>query len=350
MIINKENWDIFCSGFMIRDCTYGFDNGRFAFYLVEEPDEHHLDNGWTTRVFVVNMEQPMETRFFAFETEEMSFSTISSAWTPNQTEYLLVDSFREVVSYKPNKYEDHEEEIPFDGRGYGFKDAGEIGSSIYKVVRVNNTVFAVGSPLRVFQRMADQQWMEHKGIPIPEQLRSEDREQILEGLDNSMLIDLAGFSEMDMYAVGGGGAVWHFDGETWRVVEFPTNNRLYTVTCGGDGLVYITDIRGSLYKGRGSSWELVVRMDQSLPFADSAWFDGRFWCANDYGMYILEGNRLVEAHRARIDPIPKQIALYSHRIDVSPDGTKMLVCGGNGAALCCEKKWEILFSDMDFFE
>lgn len=350
MIFNKEYWEHLCSGFMIRDCTYGFEDGRFAFYLVEEGDEHHLDNGWTTRIVIVNMQQPMESRFFFLDVEGMSFSTMSSAWAPSQTEYVLADSFRNVLSYKPKTYRGPEEKIPFDGRGYGFKDAGEVGSAIHKVVRVNTTVFAIGTPLRVFERLPGQQWREHDELPLPEQLKSDDREKIIEALGNSMLVDLAGFSETDMYAVGGGGAVWHFDGKKWSAIEFPTNNRLYTVACGADGLVYISDVHGSLYKGRGSSWELVVRMDQSLPFADSAWFDGRLWCANDYGMYVLEENRLVEAHLARQDPVPKQVALYCHRIDVSPDGSKMLACGGNGAALCSEKKWEILFSGIDFFE
>ena len=224
------------------------------------------------------------------------------------------------------------------------------GSAIYKVVRVNKTVFAVGSPLKVFQRIPGQQWKEHKEIPIPEQLKSENREQIIESFGKSMLVDIAGFSELDMYAVGGGGAVWQFDGKIWLAIEFPTNTRLSTVACAGDGLVYISDVHGSLYKGRGSDWELIVRMEQSLPFSDSAWFGGRLWCANDYGMYVLEGNRLVEAHLARKDPVPKEVALYCHRIDVSPDGTKMLVCGSNGTALCMDKKWEILFADIDFFE
>lgn len=348
MIITKELWEEFFAGYMIRDCTYGFADGRMGFYLVEETDSHHLNDGWKTRFVAVNMEQRVEKRFFSMETDELSFSRISCAWAPNQTEFIMVDSSRSVVSYKPKVYDDGESRIPFDGRGYGYEDVGEIGCSIYNLVRVNKTVFAVGAPLRIFERKPDQQWFEQKGIPIPEQLKSKDEDKITAALDTCMLIDLAGFSETDMYAVGGGGAVWHFNGNKWRNLEFPTNNRLYTVACGGDGVVYITDIRGSLYKGHGSKWELVVRMDQSLPFANSAWFDGRLWCANDYGMYVLEGKELVAAHKARKDPIPTQVALYCHRIDVSPDGTKMLACGGNGAALCDGSNWEILFSDLDF--
>ncbi|UOD33283.1 hypothetical protein INH39_07950 [Massilia violaceinigra] len=149
-----------------------------------------------------------------------------------------------------------------------------------------------------------------------------------------------------MYAVGDAGTVWHFDGKRWQQIPFPTNVPLYTVACGENGDVYMTDIRGNLWKGGGAKWSLLCEMDQSLPFKDAAWFNGRLWCANDYGMYVLEGEKLVAAHTARIDPIPNEVALHSHRIDVSPDGKQMLVCGGDGAALHDGKKWNLLFSGM----
>ena len=348
MIISKALWEEFFQGYLIRDCTYGFDDGRMGFYLVRDTDSHHLDDGWTTRFVAVNMAQPVDKRFFAMETDELSFAKISSAWSPSQTEFVILDSGRAVISYKPTSYDDGEEPIPFDGRGYGYSDLGEVGCAIYNLVRVNRTLYALGGPLRIFERQPGQRWREHIGIPIPAQLKSSNDDEITEALGDCMLLDMAGFSEAEMYAVGGGGAVWHFDGCAWSRLAFPTHARLHTVACGADGLVYITDIHGSLYRGRHAHWECLVRMDQSLPFTDSAWFAGRYWCANDYGMYVLEGNDLVPAHTAKNNPVPQRVAPYCHRIDVSPDGTRMLVCGESGAALCEDGRWNILFSELDF--
>ncbi|WP_167235026.1 hypothetical protein [Massilia genomosp. 1] len=108
--------------------------------------------------------------------------------------------------------------------------------------------------------------------------------------------------------------------------------------------MYVTDLRGSIWKGRDSTWELVERRHQSLPFADAAWFQSTLWCANDDGMLALENNTMVAARLLEKHPVPDEVAWVSHRIDVSPDGQKMLVCGGQGAALHDGLAWQLLFS------
>ncbi|UOD33629.1 hypothetical protein INH39_30585 [Massilia violaceinigra] len=153
-----------------------------------------------------------------------------------------------------------------------------------------------------------------------------------------------------MYAVGGGGSVWHYNGSEWVRLPFPTDRRLHTVTCAADGYVYITDIQGSLWKGRNSKWQQILRRGQSLPFVDSAWFNGTLWCANDYGMYVLEGSELIACHQSKIHRVPDAVALVSHRIDVSPDGKRMLVCGIHGAAMHDGTQWDMLFTAEDFLD
>ena len=347
MIFDRESWERICKGFFVQDCTIGFEHGRLGFQLVEESNADHLEE-WRTRFLAVKLDEPMEFRFFSQTGNNLSFAQMATSWAPSQTEFLLVDTFRNVLSYKPKTYKSEEPVIPFDGRGYGYADAGKVGSAIIRLARVGTTVYAIGAPLRIFQRMPNQKWFEHKGIPMPAGLKSKDDDIVAAALRGSNLYDLAGFSESDMYAVGDDGIVWHFNGKIWKQLAFPSNLRLQTVVCAGDGNVYITDIRGSLWKGRNESWKKIVTADMSIPFADSAWFAGRLWCAHDYGMWVVEGKEFVAAHMAISNPIPSNVALHAHRIDVSPDGTKMLVCGGHGAAMYDGKKWEILFSGFDF--
>jgi hypothetical protein len=348
MLFDKNSWNKLCKGFFVRDCTIGFEDGRLGFHLVEETDDHHLDDGWKTRFLAVKMDEPMESRFYGMTGGNLSFTTISSAWAPSQTEFVMADVGRRVWSYKPKTYKGNEPVIPFDGKGYGYADAGEVGCSITRLSRVGSSIYALGAPLRIFKRMQNQQWSEHKGIPIPEALKSKDDNKITEALSESNFFDLAGFSEADMYAVGDAGIVWHFDGKLWKQIAFPTNLRLQTVTCAGDGNVYITDIRGSLWCGRGAEWKQIAKSDRSLPFADAGWFDGRLWCANDYGMMVFEGKTFVYAHQTKLNPIPTEVALLSHRFDISPDGKQMLVCSGSGAAMNRDGKWEVLFNADDF--
>jgi hypothetical protein len=344
MIFNKERWDKIGGGFFVRDCTLGFDSDRIGFLLVEEIDnDQSMDDGWQTRLLAVKLSNPMDTRFYYATGNNFSFASITSAWEPSQTEFVIVDTETKVWSYKPKTYKGDEKAIPFVGGKLKPDAYGEYDSVVKKLVRVGTSIFAVGGPWRIFERLDAQQWLEHKDIPIPPGLASSDKNVFSDTLSDCMFNDLAGYSTQDMYAVGEAGAVWHRKGKQWRQIHFPTNLRLHTVAAGGDGFVYITDIRGSVWKGREDTWELVVKSDMSLPFADAAWFDNRLWLANDYGTWVLEGKSLVPAHQAKSKPMPAASAVHSHRIDVSPDGKRMLVCGAQGASWFDGQTWEVLF-------
>ncbi|EDW5023021.1 hypothetical protein QNC52_004520 [Salmonella enterica] len=151
-----------------------------------------------------------------------------------------------------------------------------------------------------------------------------------------------------MYAVGGMGTVYHFDGKKWQQIAFPTNKLLYTVCCGGDGFVYIADFDGAIWKGRDEKWTKIINGAMSMPFLDMGWFDGRLWCASDYGIWVLEDEKLVLAMYAKHKPIPPEVAVLSKRIDVAPDGTVMVVCGYRGAAIYDGNEWNVLFDSMEF--
>lgn len=349
MIFDQQSWDMIMKGFFVRDCTLGYEDGRLGFLLVEEAfDAQELEEGVRTRFISVRPWEPVATRFFSMSGRNLSFATVTCAWKPSQTEFVVVDSGRNVWSYKPKTYKGDESRIPFDGRGYGYGETDEIGCAIIKMVRVGTTIYALGTVFRIFERLENQKWMEVKDIPIPDAFKSKDPDKIIPAISDSDFWDMAAFSPSDMYAVGGAGTVWHRQGSQWRQRAFPTNLRLHTVVCAGDGNVYITDIRGSVWQGREDRWKLIVKADMNLPFVDSAWFDGRLWCANDYGAWVLENGKLVSAHAAKHKPMPVSAAIHAHRLDVSPDGRKMLVAGGHGASLYDGETWELLFDGSSF--
>lgn len=342
IMFDAYTWNKIGKGFFVKDCTLGFEDDRFGFLFVEDNHTRHPDEGWETRFLAVRMDLPIQDRFYMCRGTDMMSASLSSAWEPNQSEFVVADTLRHVWSYKPGEYKGVEEKIPFDSLGHQF------GSAIMKIVRVGTTIYALGTPFRIYQRTDDQKWKEILDIPMPSAFFSKNVKRIVQTIDNSMLLDLAGFSGNDMYAVGDAGTVWHFDGARWVKIPFPSNLRLTTVACAGDGFVYITDIRGSIWQGRGTNWSLLCKLNRSRPFSDSAWFDGRFWCANDVGMYVLDGTKLVACDQSKLAPVPVAAAVHAHSIDVSPDGKRMLVCGGDGAALYDGTTWTILFSGIDF--
>jgi hypothetical protein len=344
-IFDKSTWNEFADGFLFRDCTIGFEDGRIGFLLVQEiGSKDHIEDGWETRLLAVRTALPTGEKCFAINGTGLGFSSISSAWNPNQPEFVVVDGARRTWSYKPRAYKGGESRIPFKGEKTPHSAEDGYGSAITKIVRVGTTVFAVGSPLRIYERINDQKWREHKDIPIPSEISSPDYGIFIRAIGESEFFDLAGYSTEDMYAVGSAGIVWHRKGNHWHQIAFPTNLRLNTVACGDDGFVYITDIRGSVWQGRDQKWQRVVHADNMLAYQDSAWFAGRLWCTNDSaGPFVLEGKKMVPAHQAQIQPMPAQVACFAHRIDVAPDGKTMLVAGVQGAALYNGQHWTVLF-------
>ncbi len=345
-MIDGENYKRFIDGYFVRDCTIGYESGRLGFLLYEnQSDEEDLSEGFQIRLLAVKLPNPMETRFFSMSSNGLGIgASLSSAWSPSPNEFVACAIARETYSYKPKSHKGREPEIPFQGGKIHSDAYGEFDSVIYKVVRVGPTLFAVGAPLRIFERIPNQQWKEHKEIPLPIELGARDHDGYINAISNCDFRDLAGLSPDDMYAVGSAGIVWRRKGGNWRQLAFPSNLRLHTVAVAPDGTAYITDIRGSVWHGQEEKWQRIVHADNMLAYEDSAWFAGRLWCTNDSaGPFVLEGKAMVPAHRAKTDPMPAEIACFAHRIDVAPDGKTMLVAGMQGAALYDGKTWTVLF-------
>jgi hypothetical protein len=155
---------------------------------------------------------------------------------------------------------------------------------------------------------------------------------------------MSAFSENDMYAAGGQGDLWHYNGTKWRQLPFPSNELLHTICCAGDGNVYITGQNGSLWVGREDRWKKLADGELSLPFKDSEWFAGKLYCGSDYGLWVKHEKGQLLPLRDADESVNGDIAMSSGRIDISPDGSLMLTAGPMGASLYDGKKWQLLFN------
>ncbi|GGC25637.1 hypothetical protein [Pseudoduganella buxea] len=142
--------------------------------------------------------------------------------------------------------------------------------------------YSLGTGRRIFKRTGIGEWVSfNSGFPHTEPTTAQG------------FSDLDAFSEFDMYAVGGHGDVWHHDGTKWTQLGFPSNVRLETVTCAGDGNVYISGEGGSLWVGNKSTWKRIYKGSSSILWNDVLWFQDKLWLASDYQFRQWDGKELV---------------------------------------------------------
>lgn len=184
------------------------------------------------------------------------------------------------------------------GSGHtGMEKIPDEGTSLVlrKVRCIEGYAYAVGNTGDVYRRLEIGQW---------ETIRTGFRPNKggnFEALLNKGFHDIDGFSQDDIYTVGGSGEVWHYDGQAWSPCQFPTKISLFTVCCAGDGLVYISGKGKSLFQGRGNSWKQICQADSSTiepRYNDTLWFDGKLWLASDWGLYELVGPVVQRAQHA----------------------------------------------------
>ncbi|QBE66538.1 hypothetical protein [Pseudoduganella lutea] len=147
---------------------------------------------------------------------------------------------------------------------------------------INGFTYAPGIGRALYKRVDVGKWVPFdEGIP-----------KIKEVTTKMGFLDIDAFSDTDMYAVGGHGDVWHFDGQSWKQMGFPSNVQLATVTCAGDGNVYISGEGGSLWVGGKSTWRSVYKGTSSVLWNDALWFQDKLWLSSDYQFCQLNDGKV----------------------------------------------------------
>jgi hypothetical protein len=162
---------------------------------------------------------------------------------------------------------------------------------------IDGFTYSVGGSREIYKRVAVGKWVPfvRTGLIFSDDIPGIKTMSTSRMLDVTMAMgfnDLDAFSPTDLYAVGGHGDVWHFDGTTWKQMGFPSNVQLGTVTCAGDGNVYISGEGGSLWVGSKSTWTRVYEGSSSILWNDVLWFNGQLWLASDYQFRIWDGKEM----------------------------------------------------------
>jgi len=193
-----------------------------------------------------------------------------------------------------------------------------------RVKCINDYAYSVGGGRSIYKRANLNHWVKlDNGFPQEEATRYQGFE------------DMDGFSETDMYAVGGHGDIWHYDGTTWIQEGFPSNMQLNTVTCAGDGYVYVSGMGGTLWRGRNSTWEHLYDGSYTIPWNDVLWFEDKLWLASDYMLRIWNGKELVPVtdDKGQELPFSGHMDAYDGLLVIADTDTVMAYQNGQWRAL-----------------
>jgi len=189
---------------------------------------------------------------------------------------------------------------------------------------IGGKAYAAGPLRRVFRREADARWRTlDKGLP------SASKESDIG------FADIDGFGDNEIYACGGKGDLWAFDGTAWSRIELPTNAALERICCGEDGLAYILTDQKSFVIGRARSWGILEQDVTTKVLEQIVWYKDR--------IYVSSGDALFEVEKGVFQPCAVPPPQRSCKNLASGDGI-LVVAGGNEASVYDGAKWTVILT------
>jgi hypothetical protein len=180
------------------------------------------------------------------------------------------------------------------GAGFEYISPKELVPLTNRIVTIDGWAYSVGSVRKIYKRTEVGHWepFNEKGLSRPTGNNSSDDLQIRFSMGFE---DMDGPSENHMYAVGGEGEVFFYNGEQWRQCDFPSNEQLSTVTVTPDKTVYIGGEGGNIWRGQADTWEKIYSHTSSVLYNDSVWFDNKLWLSSDYELKTVTGDKVEPA-------------------------------------------------------
>lgn len=183
-----------------------------------------------------------------------------------------------------------EGQVFYDGEGLDGVEAVKPGAdnedSFYgnRLVCIDGWSYALGQLREIHKRIDIGKWE-----PM---MNGFDQPRYENSWDDWGFNDMDGPNENNLYAVGGKGDVWRYDGKKWRWCDFPSNEVLATVTVAPDGQVYISGDGGSLWVGKENTWKQLAKAHSTINYNDSVWFKDQLWLCSDYRLEVWDGKKL----------------------------------------------------------
>lgn len=304
-------------GFELSGCAVrtsailGFPGQRWV-----EEDDDPLDHR-NTAVFFHYPRKPLERRWAAVGIGGATGVHVCAPFLPAERWVFLTEDGRVyVVGGGDNGFED-----PIPG-------SPNLHFCAAKAVRGGHAL-AVGPRRKVYLRRAPGDWVKLDQGLFP------DGE--LTDPDDAGFEDIDGFGEQDLWACGGEGDLWRFDGEVWTQIPVPGAPDLSRICCAGDDHVYlIADGLGLLrgHRERPDRWEPIPGPGGRERLESLVWYGDRLLVSTLSELYALEDGALRVAW-PDMPPLRRKAHL------AAGDGV-LLVAGRDEAALLEGGAWRVI--------
>ncbi|CAM3610272.1 hypothetical protein [Vibrio aerogenes] len=209
----------------------------YYFCLLLEQDEDSKDDpdedGVKVRFAVHNLKNDPGKRWGKVQFDE-GWASPSIVHTDKLNEYLVADRGGDVYYCGVGDNKQFEKSI-------------EDSAGIWSLKNINGNIYGATIPRITYKRLGVNRWEELCDLSK------------LPGAQHSNRVGfyaLDGFTEQDIYAIGGDRDVWHFDGKDWSPVDIGRETFICScIVCADDGYVYIAGRSGIIARGRGDEWE-----------------------------------------------------------------------------------------------
>lgn len=210
----------------------------------------------------------------------------------------------------------------FEARIPEHKD-GPLRGSVRDVLCVDGMVYAVQGNRGLCRRTGPNRWESLcAGLTVSNSWQRRDDD----GFNCA-----AATSASNVYAGGGNGDLWHFDGSSWTNLHFPSNVIIESMCCAGERDVYVGCQNGIVYRGHRDAWKKISEGNLTLPYKSMVAYQGKVWCSSDYGIWVITGDHVEKAD------LPSEI--YVKAGVLAAKGNILLTAGTNGAAYYDGSRW-----------
>jgi hypothetical protein len=301
--------------YLVASHVYELDDDDDDSANESSPQDAKLLPKQAIRIIAYYPDKPKDKQWGYLTLKNIEFMKCASSSSP-VSQFVGVDIEGAVFSVGGGKNASFEQAIPE-------AKEGPLRGSVRQVVSIDGSVYVVQGNRGICKRLGENKWQTLcANLPVSKSWQARDER----GFNCA-----AGISESSIYAGGGHGDLWHYDGTVWRELSFPTNAIIESMCVDPTGKVYVGCQSGQVYVGNGDVWKKISNGNMTLPFKSMVWYQDKVWCTSDYGVWTISDEVVEKAN------IPDHIYVKAGCLSVG-DGY-LLIAGVNGAAYFDGTKW-----------